>query len=95
MKQREFLLNLPEIWKLSRLKTSGFWTKKSKLNEKMLKQIKDFLFDNGFISFTLNDLQLYWTRKTAEHSVVYVSTMGLWLRNKFDMSYKKLSKIHP
>ena len=61
----------------------------------MLKLIKDFLVENRFISFTLNDLQLYWRRKTAEHSVVSVSTLGRWLRNKFDMSYKKLNKIHP
>ena len=60
---KRILAKITRNLKIIKIANKQFLNKKSKLNEKMLKLIKELLVENWFINFTLNDLQLYWRRK--------------------------------
>ena len=83
--------------KLKMIKTNNrkHLGKKAKLNQHKLGLIKDFLDENKFKFYKLNDIRLYLLQKAGGQFTVSNSTIGKAMNNSMQMTFKKVNKIHP
>ena len=65
------------------------------MNEEILETIKNFLDLHQYSNFTLDDLRIFLTKKLGQVDVLSNSTIGRWIKSKFNMSFKKINNVNP
>ena len=48
-----------------------------------------------YLNFTLDDLWIFLTKKLGQAVVLSNSTIGKWIKSKYNMTFKKISKVNP
>ena len=69
--------------------------KRKKLSGEILETTREFLESHKYSNFTLDDLRIFLIKKHRETCTLSNSTIGRWLKRKFNISFRKINKVNP
>ena len=69
--------------------------KRKKLSWEILETILEFLESHKYLNFTLDELRIFLIKKHWETYTLSNSTIGRWLKRKFNMLFRKINKVNP
>ena len=92
---RENLVKFKKNLKAIKVNNRRFLGKKKKLDKEKQNLIRDYLKENQFRLYKLNDIRLHLQQTTSDQLQVSNSTIWRVMKKEMGMSFKRVNKIHP
>ena len=92
---RQNLIKFRKNLKTIKVNNRRFLGKKKKLDQEKQNLIRDYLKENQFRLYKLNDIRLHLLKNTGDQWQVSNSTIWRVMKKEMGMSFKRVNKVHP